>query len=148
MITINSVQLIGNLGKDNEIKYAKSGGAVLNQSLAVRRNFKNKQTNEYETDWVNLVLFGTTAENFAKFTQKGSKVGIEGRIQSGSYDNQQGQKVYTTDVIVSNFHLIEPRQNSDNQQNNQGFNQSYQQPNQSFAQDVKPVDIQSDSLPF
>ena len=71
---MNSVQLIGNLGKNNDVKFSSSGTAVLSQSIGVRRPFKNKQTGEYETDWVNLVFFGKTAENFADFTRKGSKV--------------------------------------------------------------------------
>ena len=141
---MNNFTGIGNLGKDNDLKYGQSGNAVLNQSLAIRRNFKDKQTGDYETDWINLVLFGKTAENFAKFTKKGTKVGIEGRIQSGSYENQQGQKVYTTDVLVNNFHLIEPRQTNDNQQNNQVI----EQPNQMFKNTGQKVDIHSDDLPF
>ena len=127
---------IGNLGRDNDIKFSGvSGTAVLSQSIGVRRPFKNKQTGEYETDWVNLVFFGKTAENFANFTQKGSKVGIEGRIQSRNYENQQGQRVYVTEVVVNQFHLLDPKKN-----NNQGG---------TFGiQDATPVDISSDNLPF
>lgn len=118
---------IGNLGKENEVKFSQTGTAVLNQSLAVRRSFKNKQTNEYETDWINISMFGKTAENFANFTQKGSKVGIEGRIQTRNYENNQGQRVYVTEVVVNNFHLLEPKQ-------------------QSYAQDSQVMNSQS--LPF
>lgn len=154
---------IGNLGRDNDLKFGQAGTAVLSQSLGVRRSFKDKQTGDYETDWVGLVMFGKTAENFANFTKKGSKVGIEGRIQSRNYENQQGQRVYVTEVIVSQFHLLDPK-NSNNQtnnyQNNQSNNQnnynnqsqnSYnnQSNNQPFnIQDGKSVDINPDDLPF
>lgn len=126
---------IGNLGRDNDVKFSSGGTAVLSQSIGVRRPFKNKQTGEYETDWVNLVFFGKTAENFANFTHKGSKVGIEGRIQSRNYENQQGQRVYVTEVVVNQFNLLDPKQN-----NNQGG---------AFGvQGATPVDISSDNLPF
>ena len=146
---------IGNLGKDNDLKFGQSGNAVLNQSLAVKRSFKDKQTGEYATDWINLVLFGKTAENFANFTKKGSKVGIEGRIQTGSYDNKQGVKVYTTDVIVNNFHLLDPREqnqgNSQGQplrpQNNANTNE-YNYGRDSRLAEAQQVDIRNDELPF
>ena len=152
---MNNVTLIGNLGKDNELRFGQSGNAVLNQSLAVRRSFKDKQTGEYATDWINLVLFGKTAENFANFTKKGSKVGIEGRIQTGSYDNKQGVKVYTTDVIVNNFHLLDPREqnqgNSQGQplrpQNNANTNE-YNYGRDSRLAEAQQVDIRNDELPF
>ena len=127
---------IGNVGKDNDVKFSGGGTAVLSQSIGVRRPFKNKQTGEYETDWVNLVFFGKTAENFANFTRKGSKVGIEGRIQSRNYENQQGQRVYVTEVVVNQFHLLDPKQSS-----NQGNNNSP-------VADGSPVSLSNDDLPF
>lgn len=152
---MNNVTLIGNLGKDNDLKFSQSGNAVLNQSLAVKRSFKDKQTGEYATDWINLVLFGKTAENFANFTKKGSKVGIEGRIQTGSYDNKQGAKVYTTDVIVNNFHLLDPREhnqvNSQSQQrsvHNNANNNQYNYGRDSELAEAQQVDIRNDELPF
>ena len=155
MIIINNWTGIGNLGKDNELKFGQTGNAVLNQSLAVKRSFKDKQTGEYATDWINLVMFGKTAENFANFTKKGSKVGIEGRIQTGSYDNKQGVKVYTTDVIVNNFHLLDPREqnqgNSQGQplrpQNNANTNE-YNYGRDSRLAEAQQVDIRNDELPF
>ena len=143
MIIINNWTGIGNIGKDNDVKFSSSGTAVLSQSIGVRRPFKNKQTGEYETDWVNLVFFGKTAENFANFTRKGSKVGIEGRIQSRNYENQQGQRVYVTEVVVNQFHLLDPKNSQSNGQNNNN------QGNNGFnMEDGKPVDISADDLPF
>ena len=140
---MNSVQLIGNLGKDNDVKFSNGGTAVLSQSMGVRRPFKNKQTGEYETDWVNLVFFGKTAENFANFTRKGSKVGIEGRIQSRNYENQQGQRVYVTEVVVNQFHLLDPKNTQSN-----GYNNNNQGNNVFDMEDGIPVDISADDLPF
>ncbi len=148
---MNNVTLIGNLGKDNELKFGQSGNAVLNQSLAVKRSYKDKQTGEYATDWINLVLFGKTAQNFANFTKKGSRVGIEGRIQTGSYDNNQGQRVYTTDVIVNNFHLLDAREQSQGQQknvNNNSNNNQYNYGRDSRLAEAQQVDIRNDELPF
>lgn len=155
---MNTVQLVGNLGRDNEVKFSQSGTAYLSQSLGVRRSFKDKQTGEYETDWVNLVFFGKTAENFANFTKKGSKVGIEGRLQSRNYENQQGQRVYVTEVVVSVFHLLEPRQGGQQQgqgnyqQNNYNAQNNQFRPNNNqqspYMQDVHSVDIPEDDLPF
>ena len=128
---------IGNLGRDNDIKFSSvSGTAVLSQSIGVRRPFKDKQTGEYETDWVNLVFFGKTAENFANFTRKGSKVGIEGRIQSRNYENQQGQRVYVTEVVVNQFHLLDPKNNQSNGHNN------------SPVAGGTAVNLSNDDLPF
>ena len=133
---MNSVQLIGNLGKNNDVKFSSGGTAVLSQSMGVRRPFKNKQTGEYETDWVNLVFFGKTAENFANFTRKGSKVGIEGRIQSRNYENQQGQRVYVTEVVVNQFHLLDTKNTQSNGHNN------------SPVAGGTPVSLSNDDLPF
>ena len=127
---------IGNIGKDNDVKFSSSGTAVLSQSIGVRRPFKNKQTGEYETDWVNLVFFGKTAENFANFTRKGSKVGIEGRIQTRNYENQQGQRVYVTEVVVNQFHLLDSKNNQSNGHNN------------SPVAGGSPVSLSNDDLPF
>ena len=155
---MNAVTLIGNLGKSNEVKFSQSGTAYLSQSLGVRRSFKDKQTGEYETDWVSLVFFGKTAENFAKFTKKGSKVGIEGRLQSRNYEKQQGQRVYVTEVVVSAFHLLEPKQGGQQQtqgnyqQNNYNAQSNQFKPNNGqqspFMENARPIDIPADDLPF
>ena len=136
MIIINNWTGIGNLGKDNDVKFSNGGTAVLSQSIGVRRPFKNKQTGEYETDWVNLVFFGKTAENFANFTRKGSKVGIEGRIQSRNYENQQGQRVYVTEVVVNQFHLLDSKNSQSNGYGN------------SPVAGGTPVSLSNDDLPF
>lgn len=134
---MNKTQLIGNLVSDVEFKQSASGAGVAKLRLAVRRNFKNQQ-NEYDSDFINCVAFGKTAEMIAKYFNKGSKIAVDGRIQTGSYDNKQGQRVYTTDIVIENFYFIESRKQANAQQ-------SFDNP---FGDlETQPVDIQ-DNLPF
>lgn len=134
---MNKTQLIGNLVSDVEFKQSASGTGVARLRLAVRRNFKNQQ-NEYDADFINCVAFGKTAEMLNQYFKKGSKIAVDGRIQTGSYENKQGQRVYTTDVVIENFYFIESRQ-----ANNQ---QSFDNPFGEF--DGQSVDIAPDNLPF
>lgn len=105
---MNTVQLVGRLTREVDLKFTSSGIAVGTFTLAVNRNFTNQQ-GEREADFINCVIWRKSAENFANFTRKGSQVGVEGRIQTRNYENQQGQRVYVTEVIVEQFHLLEPR---------------------------------------
>lgn len=140
---MNSTQLVGRLTKDIDLKFTESGTAVGNFTLAVNRIFKNEQ-GEREADFINCVIWRKAAENLAQFTQKGSQIGIDGRIQTRNYENNQGQRVYVTEVVVNNFHLLESKPKGDNQQGSQGF----EQPNQMFKNTGQKVDIHSDDLPF
>ena len=96
----NRIYLIGNLTKDNELKQAGQT-QVLRNTLAVKREFKKD-----ETDFINIIAFGKTAELIAKYTQKGSKLYVEGAIQVSSYDDKDGNKRYSTDIIVRNIEFI------------------------------------------
>ena len=115
---INNVVLTGRLTKDIDLKYTQSGTAVGSFSVAVERKFKNAQ-GERETDFINCVIWRKSAENFAKFAGKGSLVGLEGNIQTRNYENNQGQRVYVTEVVVDNFSLLESKK--DREQNNGGY---------------------------
>ncbi|ASN69082.1 hypothetical protein 3S9_42 [uncultured Caudovirales phage] len=119
---MNTVNLIGNIVANPELKGQNSN--VVNFRIAVQRQFKSKQTNEYETDFINCVAFGKTAEIISNNFTKGNKIGVTGSIQTGSYENKQGQKVFTTDVTVNNVTFIERKKN--NQSNNQPQQQSGQ----------------------
>ena len=135
---MNKTQLIGNLVSDVEFKQSASGTGVARLRLAVRRNFKNQQ-NEYDSDFINCVAFGKTAEMIFKYFNKGSKIAVDGRIQTGSYDNKQGQRVYTTDIVIENFYFIESRKQANAQQ-------SFDNP---FGDlEGQPVNVPDDSLPF
>ena len=135
---MNKTQLIGNLVSDVEFKQSSSGTGVARLRLAVRRNFKNQQ-NEYDSDFINCVAFGKTAEMIAKYFNKGSKIAVDGRIQTGSYDNKQGQRVYTTDIVIENFYFIESRQQANTQQ---GFDNPF------GGLEARSVDVAQDDLPF
>ncbi|VDG22647.1 single-stranded DNA-binding protein [Lactiplantibacillus mudanjiangensis] len=109
---INRTVLVGRLTRDPELRYTSGGAAVATFSLAVNRNFTN-QNGEREADFINCVIWRKAAENFANFTHKGSLVGIDGRIQTRNYENQQGQRVYVTEVVAENFSLLESRAESE-----------------------------------
>lgn len=156
---INRAILTGRLTKDVELKYTGSGTAVGSFSLAVNRPFKN-QNGEREADFINCVIWRKSAENFANFTHKGVLVGIDGRIQTRNYENNQGNRVYVTEVVVENFSLLEPRSGSNQgnsngaQQNNNPFGNNtppannQQNTSDPFAGNGDAIDISDDDLPF
>ncbi len=111
---INNVVLVGRLTRDAELRYTSQNQAVATFTLAVNRNFKN-QSGDREADFINVVIWRQQAENLANWTKKGSLIGITGRIQTRSYENQQGQRVYVTEVVADSFQILEKRDNSANQ---------------------------------
>ena len=111
---INRSILVGRLTRDPELKYTTSGAAVATFSLAVNRQFTNQQ-GEREADFINCVIWRKAAENFCNFTHKGSLVGIDGRVQTRNYENQNQQRVYVTEIVVENFSLLEPKKQQDGQ---------------------------------
>ena len=118
---MNKVIIIGRFTRDPEIKYStgENATATARFSLAVNRRFKNKEGN-YDADFINCVAFGKTAEFIEKYFTKGMAIGITGRIQTGSYTNKEGQKIYTTDVVVEETEFVESKNKgtSDNVPNN------------------------------
>ncbi|ATU71356.1 single-stranded DNA-binding protein [Levilactobacillus brevis] len=141
---INRVVLTGRLTRDVDLRYTQGGAAVATFNLAVDRRFTNQQ-GEREADFVSCVVWRKSAENFANFFHKGSLVGIEGRIQTRNYENQQGQRVYVTEVIVENFSFLELKSSTGNgsYQNDRPQNNT----SDPFA-NGESVDIQDSSLPF
>lgn len=116
---INRVVLVGRLTKDLDLKYTTSGAAVATFSLAVNRQFTNSN-GEREADFINCVIWRKSAENLAKFTTKGSQIAVEGRLQTRNYENQQGQRVYVTEVVVDNFSLLDSKSNTEQKQQSNG----------------------------
>lgn len=104
---INNVVLVGRLTHKANLKFTINGKNYTQFSVAVQRKFKN-QSDEYETDFINCTLWGKAAENFTKFTRKGSIVGVEGRLQTRNYE-KDGRKIYITEVIAENFSLLESK---------------------------------------
>lgn len=131
---INNVVLVGRMTRDAELKYTQSNIAVATFTLAVNRNFKN-ENGDREADFINVVIWRQQAENLANWAKKGTLVGITGAIQTRNYENQQGQRVYVTEVIANNFQLLESR---NSQQNNQNQQQGNYQQNQSGYQQQQP----------
>ena len=105
---INRVVLVGRLTKNPDLRYTQSGSAVASFTVAVERPFTN-QNGDRDGDFINCVMWRKAAENFANFTHKGSMVAVEGRLQTRSYENQQGVRVYVTEVVVDNFSLLETK---------------------------------------
>ena len=115
---MNSTCLVGRLTKDVELRYTPSNVAVATFTLAVNRTFKN-ENGEREADFINCVMWRQQAENLANWGKKGALIGITGRIQTRSYDNQQGQRVYVTEVVAETFQLLESKGQQGNQQGQQ-----------------------------
>ena len=112
MTVINRVVLVGRLTKNPDLRYTQSGSAVASFTVAVERSFTN-QNGDRDADFINCVMWRKAAENFANFTHKGSMVAVEGRLQTRSYENQQGVRVYVTEVVVDNFSLLETKAQSE-----------------------------------
>ena len=106
---INQVTLVGRLTKDPELRYTPDGKAVSNITLAVNRNFRNS-AGEYEADFLHCTLWKRAAENTAQYCRKGSLIGLTGRIQSRRYENQEGKKMYVTEVVAEFVQFIGPKQ--------------------------------------
>ena len=141
---INNVVLVDRLVRDPELRYTPSNRAVATFSLAVNRNFKG-QNGEREADFINCVIWQQQAENLANWAKKGALIGITGRIQTRNYENQQGQRVFVTEVVADNFQLLESRKDRD-----AGSSQEYGQPDfgRNETMNTNPMDISSDDLPF
>lgn len=112
--TVNKVILIGRLGKDPDMRYTPSGTAVANFSIATNSSYKDSDGNwNDKTEWHNIVTFGRTAEVAGEYLKKGKLVYIDGRLQTSSWEDQNGQKRYKTEVVGSELQLIGPRGESE-----------------------------------
>lgn len=157
---INKVILIGNLGQDPEIRYMPSGGAVTNVSVATTDAWRDKQTgeNQERTEWHRVVFFNRLAEIAGEYLKKGSKVYIEGRIQTRKWQGQDGQDRYTTEIVAGEMQMLDSRGGAamgggnynapqQNQQPPQQSNQNPGGPAQGAAQEPA-MDSFDDDIPF
>lgn len=174
ILMMNRVVLVGRLTKDPELRYTPNGVPVATFTLAVNRTFTNQQ-GEREADFINCVIWRKPAENVANFLKKGSLAGVDGRVQTRSYDGQDGKRVYVTEILAESVQFLEPRgasggsapggnaggfggqreaspygNNNQNQpyrnnNNNQGYTRMDEDP---FANDGGQIDISDDDLPF
>ena len=167
---INNVVLVGRMTRDAELRYTPSNQAVATFTLAVNRNFKN-QNGEREADFITCVIWSQQAEILAIWAKKGTLGGVTGRIQTRNYENQQGQRVYVTEVVADNFQILESRATREGQSggsynggfnnnssfggsSNGGFSSQSSQQTPNFGRDESPfgnsnpMDISDDDLPF
>ncbi len=146
---MNKVILMGRLTRDPEVKYSQGDNAtaIARFTLAVERRIK--RDNEASADFINCVSFGRSAEFAEKYFRKGTKIVICGRIQTGSYTNKDGQKVYTTDIVIEEQDFAESKATS--QQNNSGSVQNNSNNRQSQKPQPDPdefMSVDDDDLPF
>jgi len=145
---MNKVFLIGRLTRDPELRYTGSNTAVASFSLAVNRNFTNAN-GEREADFINIVVWRKQAENVKNYLTQGSQVAIDGRIQTRSYDDQNGQRRYVTEVVADNVEFLGSKGSSNNANGNMS-----QQPNETgptpydFGTNESPKTTDVDSNPF
>ena len=131
---MNKVILIGRLTRDPEVRYGQNNNAVARFSLAVDRSFK--RDGDPDADFINCVAFGKTGEFMEHYFKKGMKAVIEGRIQTGSYTNKDGQKVYTTDVVAERVEFGESKNASGNNGGGNSFNGGGYTPAPEASQDA------------
>jgi len=167
---INRVVLVGRLTKNPELRYTPNGVASCRFTLAVNRAFKSE--GEQQADFIQCVAWRKQAENLANFQRKGNLIGVEGRIQTGSYEGQDGKRVYTTDVVTDSIQFLEHKNGSGSAQNDsnarsdtnrgagyQNGSGGYKQPQNTqlnytsvdedpFANSKGPIEVADDDLPF
>ena len=137
---INRTILVGRLTKDPEFRTTPSGVNVANFTLAVNRTFTNSQ-GEREADFINVVVFRKQAENVNNYLSKGQLAGVDGRIQTRSYENKEGKRVFVTEVVADSVQFMEPK-------SQQSKPQQTQAKDNPFANGNGPIDIKSEDLPF
>lgn len=150
---INNFSGVGRMTKDIEIRQTQNGKSVGSFNLAINRTFTNQQ-GERVADFIPCVVFGNQADNMQQYTGKGSLVGVTGRLQHRTYENQEGRNVHVYEIVCQNVSFLDTK-NNNNQQNN-GYQQTGQaQQNKQkpmgenpFANANGPIDVSDDDLPF
>ena len=143
---MNKVELVGRLTRDPEVRYTtgENATAIARFTIAVNRRFKNSEGN-YDADFISCVAFGKSGEFVEKYFRKGMAMGLSGRIQTGSYTNKDGQRVYTTEVVAEEIEFVESKNNS-NQNSNGNTNTNNAPSNDGFMN--IPDNVEDEGLPF
>ena len=147
--SVNKVILVGNLGKDPEIRHLENGAAVANFSIATSENYKDRKTGEKvsQTEWHNIVAWRGLAEIAEKYLKKGHKVYIEGKLKTRTWQDQDGNNRYSTEVITDNLTMLGNANQNENKSN-------YTEPSNKLNTDKKPAEKEfsapedEDDLPF
>ncbi len=149
---VNKVILVGNLGKDPEMKYTASGAAIANITVATSESWNDKQTGEKveKTEWHRVVFFRRLAEIVGEYLRKGSQVYIEGKLQTRKWQDQNGQDRYTTEIVASEMQMLGARggEGGGRPQGGGGGFRSNPQPQQSQSQPKPDNDFADDDIPF
>ena len=153
---MNKVFLIGRLSRDPELRHTTSGMPVCQINVAISRPVS--QGSEPQTDFINVVVWNKQAENVARYLSKGRQIAIEGRIQTRSYDNNEGKRTYVTEVIASNVEFLGSANDNNRTSNNESFNENpfdaepvmdtTSVDNDPFASFGEKVEISDNELPF
>ena len=134
---MNKAILIGRLTKDPEVRYTSSNRAVCQFTVAIDRPFTNQASGQREADFINVVAWDKTGENVGKYMTKGRLIAVEGRIQTRNYENNEGRRVYVTEVVASNVQFLESRNAATN---NSSFDSMPEPP-----QEKTPYDFANDN---
>jgi single-strand DNA-binding protein len=140
---INNVTLVGRLTKEVDLRFTQNGKAVASGTLAVNRPFKNAN-GETEADFINIVIWGKPAENTANYTNKGSLIGVTGRIQTRNYENNEGKRVYVTEVVANSVQFLDTKKKEESQQQQTRYTHDPDDP----FKDAPQTDISDSDLPF
>ncbi|SEO80696.1 single-strand binding protein [Amphibacillus marinus] len=138
---LNRVVLVGRLTRDPDLRYTANGVAVTNFTIAVNRPFSNQQGDQ-EADFINCVTWRKSAENLANYMHKGSLIGVDGRIQTRSYEDSDGKRIYVTEVMAGAVQFLESKKKTGTDQ------QEENKPHQETNPNMEPIDISDDDLPF
>jgi len=138
---LNRVVLVGRLTRDPELRYTPNGVAVANFTLAVNRPFTNQEGNQ-DADFINCVVWRKPAENLANYMKKGNQIGVDGRIQTRTYDDKDGKKVYVTEVVADSVQFLESRQKEKQPKT------AVEAYNEQIEKVGKPIDVDDSDLPF
>lgn len=139
---MNTTNLVGRLTKDIELRYTSSNKAYTKFNIAVNRKFTNAN-GEREADFISCIAWDKQAENMGRYCYKGQLVSVQGRIQTGSYDDNDGKRVYTTDVVCESVQFLERKQEEDSEHFERVANQGKRK-----RENVPSIDVTEDDLPF
>ena len=149
MSGLNKVMLIGRLGRDPEIRYSSNNTPICNFSLATSERVKKGDTFEEKTEWHRIVVFGNQAENASKFLKKGSLVFVDGKIQSRTYQDKDGNERNVFEIIANSLNFLDPKENSYNGQPERTYQQNPKEGEaQPQAGNAPKFDSDDDDLPF
>ncbi len=147
MASVNKAILVGNLGKDPDVRYSPDGSAITNITLATTENWKDKSGEKQEkTEWHRVAFFGKLAEIAGEYLKKGSQVYIEGRIQTRKWQDKDGQDRYTTEIVADRMHMLGGR--GEAQERPAPQHQERQQPQRPAQQSKGGFDDMDDDIPF